>query len=73
MYALLLGQRVEEGAQHGNTRADAAQKGHGRLEHDARGHDDHHTLERVGHRVRHGGQLVEGQEGELVVQVEVEA
>lgn len=48
---VLLGKRVKEGASDGNTGADAANKGHGGLEHDARSNDNNDALEGVGNRV----------------------
>lgn len=46
---LLLGEGVQQGAEHRHSRADAAQSGDGGLEHDAGSHDDDHSLQGVGH------------------------
>mmetsp|Transcript_17685 Transcript_17685/g.44696 ORF Transcript_17685/g.44696 Transcript_17685/m.44696 type:complete len:383 (-) Transcript_17685:18-1166(-) len=70
---LLLGERVEEGSEDGDGGPDDALSGHLGVEDDAGDDDDDDALERVGDRVGDGGDLGEGHEGDLVVEVEGEA
>ena len=57
----------------GDAGADVAEERGRGAEDDAGGDDDDDALERVGHGVRHGAEAGEGEEGELVVDVEVQA
>mmetsp|Transcript_80011 Transcript_80011/g.214141 ORF Transcript_80011/g.214141 Transcript_80011/m.214141 type:complete len:316 (+) Transcript_80011:67-1014(+) len=68
-----LGERVEEGAADSDNGTDRALECHLVSQNDAASNDNDDALEGVGHGVGHRGHLVEGHEGNLVVQVEGEA
>ena len=69
--ALILGDRVAQGAKHGQGRAHGAEGREAGAEDEGGGEDDGDTLERVGDGEADGGDLVEGQESDLVGHVDV--
>merc|ERR1719213_961739 len=66
---LVLRQGVHEGPTHGDRGAQRAERGERVAEDDHGGEDDDHALDGVAHRVRHGRNLGECEEGHLVVEV----
>mmetsp|Transcript_21690 Transcript_21690/g.47039 ORF Transcript_21690/g.47039 Transcript_21690/m.47039 type:complete len:394 (+) Transcript_21690:1515-2696(+) len=69
LFEIALGNGVEENTSDCDTRADDALRGHRGAEHDNGGQDDHHALDGIAEGVRDRRDVVEGEEGHLVVQV----